>query len=299
MSKKNILTIVAVAILALAIGQVQAEADTIDINGEFLMYKPGTDYTVLATFPPGNSYAQGVGDNLTVIGDGIANYSDGTSGAAIDCPGWIKMNEETGTNDLFGNGVDGSVGYNAFGTWSGGNGTMIESAESLGNITGGSTFTLSAMVSGPAGPLVLDLLAGGVALTPSSSVTPAPTAVGEWEVISRTYDRSAIAGHIGEPITIALGTFAENPDDYFGSRVVFDNISLSYEGGFQAANLNPADEATEVPRDVVLSWIPGEFANTHNVYLGTVFDDVNDAVLADAVSPGQTATTYDSGLARR
>jgi len=56
---------------------------------------------------------------------------------------------------------------------------------------------------------------------------------------------------------------------------------------------SPEDEATDVPRETVLSWSPGEGATTHNVYLGTVFDDVNDAVLADAVSAGQTATTYD------
>ena len=247
MCKRNILTIVAVAILALAIGQVQAEMVTIDINGEFLMYKPGTGYTVLATFPPGNSYAQGVGDNLTVIGDGIANYSDGTSGAVVDCPGWTGL---TGNNDLFGNGMDGSVGYNAFGTWSGGSGTTAESADSLGDIARGNTYTLSAMVSGPAGPLVLDLLAGGVVITPTSSVTPPATAVGVWEVISRTYHAGAIGEYAGQPMTIVLGTGAE---DLVGSRVVFDNVSLSYEPLFQASNPMPADEATDVPRDVVLS----------------------------------------------
>jgi hypothetical protein len=60
-----------------------------------------------------------------------------------------------------------------------------------------------------------------------------------------------------------------------------------------AGDPDPANEATDVLRDVILSWSPGDFANTHNVYFGTVFDNVNDAVLADAVSPGQTATTYD------
>jgi len=41
MCKSNILTIVAVAILALALGQVQA--GTINVpNGTFHMYKPGT-----------------------------------------------------------------------------------------------------------------------------------------------------------------------------------------------------------------------------------------------------------------
>ncbi|MHC4165555.1 MAG: discoidin domain-containing protein [Planctomycetota bacterium] len=275
MCKRNILAIVAVAILALAIGQVQAETVTIDINGEFLMYKPGTGYTVLATFPPGgNSYAQGVGDNLTVIGDGIANYSDGTSGAVVDCPGWKVL---TGNDDLFGNGMDGSVGFNAFGTWSGGTGTTAESADSLGDIAGGSTYTLSAMVNGSAGPLVLDLLAGGVPLTPSSSVTPSSPTDG-WQEISRTYDAGAVGNYVGQAMTIVLGTGAEN---LVGTRVVFDNVSLSYELLFQASNPIPEDEATDVLRDVVLSWTPGEYApavNGHIVYLSEIFTDVNDGI---------------------
>ncbi len=44
---------------------------------------------------------------------------------------------------------------------------------------------------------------------------------------------------------------------------------------------SPDDEATDVPRDVVLSWTPGEFAapvSGHKVYFGENFDDVNDAV---------------------
>ncbi|MFB0525684.1 MAG: hypothetical protein ACETVZ_09075, partial [Phycisphaerae bacterium] len=273
MCRKNVLTIVAVAMLALAIGQVQAVTVTVP-NSEFLMYKPGTNYTVTATFPAGNNYASGVGDNLAVKGGGIANYSDGTSGGFVDCPGWTGL---TGNNDLVNNGMDGSVGYNAFGTWSGGTGTTAESADSLGDIVGGRTYTLSAMVSGPAGPLVLDLRAGGVALTPSSSVTPPPGTVGDWQEISRTYDAVAIADYIGEPMTIVIGTPGEG---LYGTRVVFDNVSLSYELLFQASNPIPADEATDVLRDVVLSWTPGKFAaptNGHIVYFGQSFNDVNDA----------------------
>jgi len=160
-SSKTVLTIVAAEILALASGQAQAETITVP-NGGFDIYKPGTNYTVTATFASGN-YAKDFGDNLAVLGTGIANYSDGTSGGFVDCPGWKYLVK---TGDLVPNGVDGSVGYNAFGTWSGGTGNMAESADSLGDIAGGRTYTLSAMVSGPAGPLVLELRAGGVALTP-------------------------------------------------------------------------------------------------------------------------------------
>ena len=63
-----------------------------------------------------------------------------------------------------------------------------------------------------------------------------------------------------------------------------------------AADPSPGNEITDVPRDVVLSWTAGEFAATHDVYLGTVFDDVNDASRTDArgvlASQGQAATEY-------
>ncbi len=60
---------------------------------------------------------------------------------------------------------------------------------------------------------------------------------------------------------------------------------------------SPANEATDVPRDTVLAWEPGEFAATHDVYFGTAFDDVNDASRANPmgvlVSQGQAVAAYD------
>jgi len=47
-----------------------------------------------------------------------------------------------------------------------------------------------------------------------------------------------------------------------------------------AHNPLPNDEATDVPRDVALSWESGDYANTHDVYFGFNFDDVNDAAKA-------------------
>ncbi|MDI9433823.1 MAG: hypothetical protein QM570_19070 [Planctomycetota bacterium] len=59
----------------------------------------------------------------------------------------------------------------------------------------------------------------------------------------------------------------------------------------------PKDEAIDVARDVVLSWMPGEMAATHDVYFGTVFEDVNAASRTNPmgvlVSQDQTALTYD------
>jgi hypothetical protein len=44
-----------------------------------------------------------------------------------------------------------------------------------------------------------------------------------------------------------------------------------------AAYPDPANEASDVVRDVVLSWSPGGYAVKHDVYLGMNFDDVNTA----------------------
>jgi hypothetical protein len=60
---------------------------------------------------------------------------------------------------------------------------------------------------------------------------------------------------------------------------------------------SPTDRATDVPRDATFGWKPGQFAKTHDVYLGTGFEDVNTATRADPkavlVSRGQDANAYD------
>ena len=62
-----------------------------------------------------------------------------------------------------------------------------------------------------------------------------------------------------------------------------------------AGNPSPSDTAADVLRDTHLSWDPGIYANTHNVYFGTLYDDINDA---DTGSPllmslNQSETRYD------
>ena len=62
---------------------------------------------------------------------------------------------------------------------------------------------------------------------------------------------------------------------------------------------SPVDGAANVSRDIDLSWTSGDFAATHDVYLGTSFDDVNAASetkpLGVLVSQGSNATTYEPG----
>ncbi|NQV33623.1 MAG: discoidin domain-containing protein, partial [Phycisphaeraceae bacterium] len=60
-----------------------------------------------------------------------------------------------------------------------------------------------------------------------------------------------------------------------------------------AADDYPADGSDDILRDVVLQWIPGEFAGTHNVYFGGSFEDANGATVA--TSSGQNANSLDVG----
>ncbi len=59
----------------------------------------------------------------------------------------------------------------------------------------------------------------------------------------------------------------------------------------------PAAKATDVPRDTTLSWKAGEFAGTHDVYLGPAFADVNTASRTDKkgvlAGQGQADATFD------
>ena len=68
----------------------------------------------------------------------------------------------------------------------------------------------------------------------------------------------------------------------------------------QARRPRPAADATDIPRDAPLSWTPGKLAATHDVYFGTVQEDVEAASRTDdrgvLMSQGQTATTFDPGL---
>jgi hypothetical protein len=59
----------------------------------------------------------------------------------------------------------------------------------------------------------------------------------------------------------------------------------------------PGNELSDVPRDIYLSWKPGDFADSHNLYLGTSFVDVNVADTSSLllIGPGIDANTFDPG----
>jgi len=59
---------------------------------------------------------------------------------------------------------------------------------------------------------------------------------------------------------------------------------------------SPTDAADDVIREIVLEWEAGDYADTHDVYFGTSYDDVNNASRTNPmdvlVSQGQSGTIY-------
>jgi hypothetical protein len=94
--------------------------------------------------------------------------------------------------------------------------------------------------------------------------------------------------------------FTELRDRAAANSMQIGEVELLSDGSKAGGASAPTPEADviDVPRSVVLGWDAGETAANRNVYLGTNFNDVNDASANSAilVSQGQTATTYDAGI---
>ena len=81
------------------------------------------------------------------------------------------------------------------------------------------------VANGGATPVVLELLAGGVVVTPSSLVDP--TLTDDFQEFSRTYDAASLAGFLGKPLTIRLGIGRSAE----GSQTRCDDVDLLFEAG--------------------------------------------------------------------
>ena len=91
--------------------------------------------------------------------------------------------------------------------------------------------------------------------------------------------------------------------NFAGTKFFIDEIRIAttFEdvvGGSPSKARDPQPETDEVDvfRDLVLGWTPGIYADTHDVYLGTAFADVDDASRADPrdvlASQGQTTAEF-------
>ncbi len=304
MCRTRILTIVAVAVFASAIGQVQAGTVTVPNSGFELIYKPGQ--TVITGVISSGGWTQGVGPDCP-IDTGQYNFSDASSGTVADIAGWLGYDRAGwiawggtyGRDQTTGN-LQGSVsnqgnhtpgGSNCYlangGGWSNPAGGLIVSNASLGNVQSEAIYTLSMYAKGSATPVVLNLLANGVVVTPTSSVSPVLT--GDWQAYSRTYNDVTLSSYVGQAMTIVLGV-GRNAS---GTQSHFDDVSLSSQilgPPGQATNPNPANGAPDVWPDSNLSWTAGDSAESSNVYFGT--DPTPDS---GEFKGNRTGTTYDPG----
>jgi hypothetical protein len=90
--------------------------------------------------------------------------------------------------------------------------------------------------------------------------------------------------------------FAFNQGEAPGLDMSIDRIVIMFASLELASLPSPANGAQDLHPDVVLGWTPGQYAGTHNIYLGTSFNDVNDATTSSPllVSKNQDANSYDS-----
>jgi len=206
-------------------------------NGSFEeLYKPGTAIPGLVS--PGG-WTQGVGPDCP-IDSGVYEFSDNSTGPVADIPGWVGADRDGwialggtyGRDQTTGN-LQGSVARQAAapdgvqyylsngGQWGNPAGGLIVSDAPLATVEAGATYTLSMLANGSATPIVLELLAGGVEVTPTSLVDPVLS--GEWQEFSRTYDPASLAGFVGQDLTILLGVGR----DAAGTQSHFDSVQLT------------------------------------------------------------------------
>jgi len=147
-------------------------------------------------------------------------------------------------------------------------------------------------------------------------------ALGEWTHVAGTYEEGNLKLYLnGELDTEGSGTISANtarplrigagqtdgPGNYFwvgliDDAAVFNHALTQAEiqsamSGISprelAAKPDPEEGAEDVLRDTVLSWTPGIYAGTHNVYVGESVEDVGSATVPTA--GGLDDSAYDPG----
>ena len=207
-------------------------------NGDFeTLYSPGT---AIEGNISTDGYSQGVGPACPIDG-GEYEFDDATTGDEADIPGWIGAQALSwvdhggtyGRDETTGN-LQGSIttqqnhtdgGIQAYiangGGWGNPAGGLIVSAAPLADVEADLIYTLSFFARGGATPLQLDLLAGGLKVTPTSSVDPVLS--GDWQEFSRTYNAASLADYVGLPLRIQLGVGRGAS----GGQSGFDDVSLT------------------------------------------------------------------------
>jgi hypothetical protein len=122
-------------------------------------------------------------------------------------------------------------------------------------------------------------------------------------VIEYTHTGDTIGDEAGETLYLYLmlkGQWWPMDGDDLNNKVWIDQVYFGAEIPPQRVDLAmdpiPEDGALNMATWVVLNWTPGDFAVSHDVYLGESFDDVNNG-LGDTFRGNQSAANYLAGIA--
>ncbi len=117
-----------------------------------------------------------------------------------------------------------------------------------------------------------------------------------------THDGDTIGDDPGETLTLYLmlkGQWWPMTGDNLNVKVWFDWVYFGAQPAVQqrgrAINPEPEDGALHEATWVGLGWAPGDFAVSHDVYIGDNFDDVNEG-LAETFRGNQSTTSYVAGF---
>jgi len=116
-----------------------------------------------------------------------------------------------------------------------------------------------------------------------------------------THNGDTYGDDAGETVSFYLmlkGAWWPMAGDALNKKVWFDRVYFGAEPvpGRIAGEPMPPEAGEDVRPDALLSWRPSPFADTHDVYFGTSFEDVNSADRSTAdilVSQGQDANSID------
>jgi len=154
--------------------------------------------------------------------------------------------------------------------------TTADFALDIGTITGGEpgevvTYFAGSLLDRDAAnlaPIVTATFSGGGTVTAVATMSGDPP----------SSDQDTFFGFVAPPgESIMNVTFNPTGGPYTNLDDIAFITSAFIVVSTKASNPSPAKGATDVPRNVVLSWTPGGYADKHDVYFGTNFDDVNQA----------------------
>jgi hypothetical protein len=268
-------------------------------------------------------------------GDIVADSSgNGHNGTISGNPTWVEGPPGLGTAVLFGtqgsNPIDCGMWDNTLGTGEMTVGCWVKFSTGgttyQGIVSNRTAYSADQMywaleINGPSGEFYFGSLNG-------SAYGLGTVEENEWEHIAITFDGQTLVAYLnGEEINTGSPAYGNTPestirigaseaggnifegaiDEVYFFNTIFSaaEIESLMNGEMNPGDLNPggaklpepADQSTDIFRDVVLSWTPGRYAQTHNVYLGMNFDDVNEAGTDSPllVGPGISQNTFSPG----